>query len=155
MSTQTLLDPPEEPSWRPLLVVVSSVAALVLIVAVSLNLGEHPKQAGEASAAAGSTAAFGEGTAPPIGGLAERYRDEAAAAAQPPLTVFPVDSEEHHAAHGAQVLRAMAGEASEVRTDGHPAMTVVDLRAPAAPGSLASTVTVTPSAPREAQPARP
>jgi hypothetical protein len=84
MSTQTLLDPPEAPAWQPLLVLISSIAALVLIVVVGLSLWEPPERAGEAPAAAGSAAAVGEGTAPLIGGMAEVYRAQAASGATAP-----------------------------------------------------------------------
>jgi hypothetical protein len=47
MSTPTRLDPPEEPAWQPHLVLLSSTAALVLVVAVGLRLREHPERAGE------------------------------------------------------------------------------------------------------------
>jgi hypothetical protein len=89
MSPQTLLDPPEAPLWQPLLVVVSSLAALVLIMAVGLRLGEHPERAGETPAATVSTA-VGEGTAPLMGGMAEYYREQAALA--PPIAVAIVDA---------------------------------------------------------------
>jgi hypothetical protein len=70
----------------------------VLIVAVGLSQGEHSERAGEAPAAAVSTATVGAGTAPLIGGMAEYHREQAEyyrapTALAPPIRIYLVDTQ--------------------------------------------------------------
>jgi hypothetical protein len=143
VSTQTLLDPADaSPPRPPHLLLHSSAAALVLVLAVAFIGWHHPNGVRVASVSDAAAAPV------PDGG------------ASPPLTVFPVASEGQRAAvqadvesatnplrlhegpqsalvldtttaHGAQATWTLVNDARTARGEGQPAVVLIDLRTPA------------------------